>query len=133
MRTASILGPACHYHNRRRTCCHDITRMPATKIEVTRLKINALEMLRPLGITAITVIPLAKCSLSHIITIITIKKSYRTYRSSSTATSPHGVAIEHSYIICSPAGRLSRIRLGESNVGEETQRDSGCSWIQSDP
>lgn len=91
MRTASIPKPACHYHNGRRTCFHDITKMPAIEIEFVRLKINALEMLRPLGIAAITVIPLARCYLSHIVTIIQTKKSYRSYQSSSTATSSHGV------------------------------------------
>jgi hypothetical protein len=61
---------ACRYHNGRRTCCHDITGMLATGIEVVRLKIDALERLRLLGITAITVIPLARCYLFHIVTII---------------------------------------------------------------
>ena len=45
-----------------------------TKIETVRLKINALEMLRLLGITAITVISLARYYLFPSITVIKPQK-----------------------------------------------------------
>jgi hypothetical protein len=61
-----------------------------------RLKINALEMLRILGDAAITVIPLARYHFSSILDshYHQNKKPYRSYQSSSTATSPHGASLE---------------------------------------
>lgn len=92
--------------------------MPATSIETARLKINALERLRILGNAAITVIPLARYHSCLIATIIRTIKPYQDCQPSSTAASPHGMLfLVNSYIIIhSPAERLSRIRLGESNV-----------------
>lgn len=44
------------------------------------------------------------------------QKPYQVCQPSSTTPSPHGVLLGSSYIIHSPAERLSRICLGESNV-----------------